>query len=141
MIKSTLANLPIYFMSIFKCLVSVVNCIKKLEALAWKGQQEKVPLVDWNSICGPKNGGLGFRPLKNMNLALLGKWLWRIGENVVSLWKDIILASMGWDGMGGTFWPLLLIFKCVERIIVHQGCFYASYRSLGQFREQHIFLA
>lgn len=59
--------------------------------------------MDWNSICGPKNGGLGFRPLKNMNLALLGKWLWRIGENVVSLWKDIILASMGWDGMGGTF--------------------------------------
>lgn len=25
--------------------------------------------------------GLGFTPLTQMNQALLGKWLWRIGEN------------------------------------------------------------
>lgn len=36
----------------------------------------------------PKSkGGLGIRRLKQMNQALLGKWLWRFGEEPASLWR------------------------------------------------------
>ena len=63
------------------------TCAKRLETLQreflWYGNscQKKTHLVDWDSICKPKErGGLGIRPLKQMNQALLGKWLLRIGD-------------------------------------------------------------
>jgi hypothetical protein len=106
LIPSALANLPIYFMLIFKCSASIIKHIEKLQRdFLWQGKSDKKKfnLVDWNSICKPKeDGGLGFRPLRLMNQALLGKWLWRIGEISNSLWKRILLAKYGarrngWD--------------------------------------------
>lgn len=53
-------------------------------------------LVDWASVCKPNaNGGLGFRPIKNMNKALLGKGLWRLGNSSAGLWRRIITAKYG----------------------------------------------
>lgn len=47
-------------------------------------QEKKIHLVDWNPVCQMKrNGGLGIRPLKIVNQALLGKWLWRIGKEEI----------------------------------------------------------
>ena len=42
-----------------------------------------------------------------MNRALLGKWLWRIGERSNSLWKHLIMTKYGvrrngWDVLGPT---------------------------------------
>lgn len=58
--------------------------------------------MNWNTVCTPKKGGLGIRPLRQMNNALLGKLLWRIGEDTNSLWRSVILAKYGlrrdgWD--------------------------------------------
>ncbi|XP_031116718.1 uncharacterized protein LOC116020382 [Ipomoea triloba] len=40
----------------------------------------------WNGLCDPKmKGGLGFRKLREMNLALLGKQAWRLITNPDSL--------------------------------------------------------
>ena len=43
-------------------------------------------------MCKSKNeGGLGFVNLHNLNMSLLGKWLWKfIDNNDSSVWKEII---------------------------------------------------
>ncbi|PNX79587.1 ribonuclease H, partial [Trifolium pratense] len=37
-------------------------------------------------------GGLGVRDLRMVNLALLGKWRWRLISGAGGLWKDIVCA-------------------------------------------------
>ncbi|MCI08317.1 putative ribonuclease H protein, partial [Trifolium medium] len=41
------------------------------------------------------DGGLGVIDLRAVNLALLGKWRWRLISGGVGLWRDIILARYG----------------------------------------------
>lgn len=51
-------------------------------------------LLEWSKVCKlKKEGGLGFRPLKLMNGALLGKWLWKLGDEFDGLWKKILNAK------------------------------------------------
>ena len=61
LIKAVLGNLPIYFMLILKCPVSVINRIEKLQReFLWHGRsaERKFHLVD--SVCTSKlEGGLG----------------------------------------------------------------------------------
>ncbi|XXG59153.1 hypothetical protein AAC387_Pa04g1283 [Persea americana] len=106
LIQSALANLPIYYMSIIKCPIAIINRIEKLQRdFLWHGREDskKIHLVNWKLVCSPKDsGGLGLRPLRNMNQALLGKWLWRLGEDSYGLWRSILIAKYrvrrnGWD--------------------------------------------
>lgn len=106
LIKSVLSNVPVYFMTLFKCLVSVVNRIENVQRdFLWRGgsSEKNFHLVDWASVCKPKlEGGLGIIPLKVMNRALLAEWLWRLGDRSQGLWRDILLAKYGdprdgWD--------------------------------------------
>jgi hypothetical protein len=79
LIKSTLANIPTYYMSLFKISVKVANCIKKLQRdFLWGGVGEefKYHLVKWSKVCSSlSEGGLSLRKLMDFNRALLGKWL------------------------------------------------------------------
>ena len=79
LIKSTVANIPTYYMSLFKLLVRVANCIEKLQCdFLWGGLGEefKYHLVKWSKVCSSITvGGLGIRKLVDFNWALLGKWL------------------------------------------------------------------
>ena len=72
-----------------QCPAMVVKHIEKLERdFPWNDGEDKrkFHLVNWAIICEPKKeGGLGIRPLKQLNHALLGKWLWRLGEEQESL--------------------------------------------------------
>jgi len=55
--------------------------------------------VDWNSVCRSKEvGGLGVRRIREFNVALLGKWCWRLLEDRDSLWFRVLLARYGTDG-------------------------------------------
>jgi hypothetical protein len=64
LIKSTLANIPTYYMSLFKIPVKVANHIEKLQRdFLWGGVGEefKYHLVKWSKVCSPLSVG-GFQP-------------------------------------------------------------------------------
>lgn len=45
-------------------------------------------LMAWDDICKPKRyGGLGINIIRDVNEALLSKWLWRFGQEKGNLWR------------------------------------------------------
>lgn len=77
LIKSVLASLPTYFLSLFVIPTSMANDIEKCQRdFLWgKGRGDTGPhLVAWEDVYKPKmNGGLGFKRIRNVNKALLSK--------------------------------------------------------------------
>jgi hypothetical protein len=104
LIKSTLANLPTYHMSLFPIPVSVAKRIKKLQRnFLWGGLGEefKCHLVNWSKVCTPlKERGLGIRNLMVFNRTLLGKWLWHYGSKRDAWWRVVVDSKFGslWGG-------------------------------------------
>jgi hypothetical protein len=104
LIKSTISNLPTYFLSLFPIPSSVANRIEKLHRdFLWGGTGEefKFYLVNWSKVCSPiSNDGLGIRNLRIFNKALLGKWLWRYAHERGAWWKSVVDAKYGstWAG-------------------------------------------
>ena len=84
LIKSTLSNLPTYFLSLFPIPVEVANRIEKLQRdFLWSGigEEHNLHVVKWSKVCLPlQHGELGVKNLRTFNQALLGKWLWRYGN-------------------------------------------------------------
>ena len=104
LIKSTLSSLPTYFMSLFPIPGSVALQIDKIQRdFLWGGMREgkKFHLVNWSQVCQPlKMGGLGIWNLRLFNQALLGKWLWRFGNEENAFWRHLISAKYG-NSFGG----------------------------------------
>ena len=98
LIKSTISNLPTYFLSLFPIPAFVANHITRFQRdFLWGGlgDEPKFHLVDWSSVCSPlSSGGLGIRNL-TFNFALLGKWLWRFGQDRDALWRQVIEVKYG----------------------------------------------
>ena len=70
------------------------------------GDEPKFHLVNWSTSCTPlSSGGLGIRNLRTFNVALLGKWLWRFGQESDALWHQVIEAKYGCDWGGWCFCP------------------------------------
>jgi hypothetical protein len=94
LIKSTLSNIPTYYLSLFPVPMSVANRIEKIQRdFLWggMGDEQKLHLVSWNQVCHPlRAGGLGIRNVLKFNEALLGKWLWRYATESEALWCKII---------------------------------------------------
>lgn len=66
-------------------------------------------------------GGLGIRSVDAINKALLGKWLWRLGDNSQGLWRQIIVDKYR-VGSNGWLVPLLRyrvssIWKSVSSVL------------------------
>ena len=103
LIKSTLASMPIYQMSIFRMPKVVVRRIEKVQRdFLWgEGNMErKVHLVKWEVVCTDKEkGGLGLRKLALLNKALLGKWIWRYACEKNILWRQVIKVKYGQEGL------------------------------------------
>ncbi|RVW52460.1 putative ribonuclease H protein [Vitis vinifera] len=66
LIKSSLASMPIYQMSIFRMPKSVAKRVEKVQKTSYGGGhlEGKIHLVKWNVVCTKKNkGGLGLRKI------------------------------------------------------------------------------
>jgi len=104
LIKSTLSNLPTYFLSLFPIPSSVASRIEKLHRdFLWGGigEEFKYHLVSWSTVCSPiSEGGLGIRNLRIFNQALLGKWLWRFAHEREALWRSVVDAKYGSTWVG-----------------------------------------
>ena len=104
LIKSTMASLPIYNMSLFRMPKSVANRLEKLQRdFLWGGAslERKVHLIKWEVMCTQKEkGGLGIRKIDPLNKALLGKWLWRFAVEKDNLWKMVIGVKYGQEDFG-----------------------------------------
>jgi len=48
-----------------------------------------------------ENGGLGVKKLKEFNISLMGKWVWRVLEERESLWSLVLCAKYGEEGGRG----------------------------------------
>jgi hypothetical protein len=104
LIKSTLSNLPTYYLSLFPIPMGVANRMEKIQRdFLWGGvgKEFKYHLVNWDRVCEPiRCGGLGIRNLVLFNQALLGKWLWRYALEKEALWRRIVESKYGgmWGG-------------------------------------------
>ncbi|CAN0858870.1 Putative ribonuclease H protein At1g65750, partial [Linum grandiflorum] len=99
LIKSVLSNLPIYFLSLFRALASVIKRIEKIQNnFLWVGASDvrKYHLVGWEKVKVPKDaGGIGIMDLRSMNVALLGKWHWCFWVEQQSWWRGLIKDKFG----------------------------------------------
>jgi len=56
----------------------------------------KIFWIGWSSVCLQKEfGGLGVRQLNEFNLALLGKWCWRVLVDRGCFWYRVLVARYG----------------------------------------------
>ena len=104
LVNSVLAAIPLYWLSFYSCPGWVVQKIDAVRRnFFWTGTKDtrKVCcLVSWDQVCKSKDqGGLGVINLKNMNSALLCKWLWTMLSDKKVLWKEWILNTC----YGGSF--------------------------------------
>lgn len=52
----------------------------------------------WDDVCKPKNlGGLGICKIRDINKALLSRWLWQFGQEKEknSLWRKVVTCKYG----------------------------------------------
>ncbi|WJZ84180.1 hypothetical protein VitviT2T_003796 [Vitis vinifera] len=104
LIKSTMASIPLYQMSLFRMPKLVARRLEKLQRdFLWGGGnlERKVHNVNWKIVCTEKEkGGLGLRKLVLLNKALLGKWIWRFACEKENLWRHVLVAKYGQEGFG-----------------------------------------
>ena len=104
LIRSTLSNLPIYSLSLFRMPKLVCSRLEKIQRdFIWGGGnlERKPHLVNWKTVCLEKSrGGLGVRSLSKMNKALLCKWCWRFANERDSLWRLVISTKFGEEDGG-----------------------------------------
>lgn len=92
--KSVVDSLPIYFLSIFRIPRKAVKKIKSILArFFWDGSDERLRGrhdISWGRVYKSKMGGLDFKYLIDFNMALLYKWLWKLGVGDSGLWAQFI---------------------------------------------------
>ena len=97
LLQSVLASMPTYTMSCFKLPGSLCKRIQSaLTRFWWDGAEEKHKMawISWSKLTlSKKDGGLGFRDIKNFNDALLAKISWRILTKPSCLLARVLLGK------------------------------------------------
>ena len=99
LIKSVLSVIPLFYMSLFKIPAIVMKKIVKIQRnflWGWRSGGRKIVWASWEKVCKPRgNGGLGVINIKFFNIALLGKWIWRLDFSKGGMWKEVIESKYG----------------------------------------------
>uniref|UniRef100_A0A803NT67 Reverse transcriptase domain-containing protein n=1 Tax=Cannabis sativa TaxID=3483 RepID=A0A803NT67_CANSA len=95
LINSVLQTIPNYCMSTAVVPITLCNELDRILArFWWIGNSEKnryCALKSWNDLCQPKAcGGLGFRRMVDMNVALLAKLFWMVLKGEDKLWVHLL---------------------------------------------------
>ncbi|XP_028101439.1 uncharacterized protein LOC114300778 [Camellia sinensis] len=87
----------------------VAKEIDKIQAsFLWGGpdQKRRIHLVRWTEVTKSiKQGGLGIKRIKDVNVCLLLKWWWRFASDHESLWKRVLCSK--YKFLGGSWLPNL----------------------------------
>jgi len=115
LIKSVISSISLYYMSLFKMSVSVINIIIRMQReflWGWGHEGRRIAWVEWENTCKTKEeSGLGIKDLRMFNMAILGKWKWR-WRGEPGLWKEVLLSKYaswraldkGIDGNYNSWW-------------------------------------
>ncbi|KAK2648405.1 hypothetical protein Ddye_015894 [Dipteronia dyeriana] len=99
LIKSVIASIPTYVLSIFKMPVGVALAVEKLQrGFLWgdDGSKRKIHAIKWKEVCKSKSaGGLGIGRVQVNNSGLLVKWIWRFGKEKNVLWCRVLVVNYG----------------------------------------------
>ncbi|GKE42242.1 hypothetical protein Tco_1469526, partial [Tanacetum coccineum] len=102
LLKSVLGATPIYYMSMFKAPIQVINKLESIRSHFFNGVDynvRKMTFVNWKNVLASKEkGGLGVSSFYALNRALIFKWIWRFRTQSNSLWAK---AIHGFDGKLG----------------------------------------
>jgi hypothetical protein len=104
LINAVLSAIPTFYLSFLKMPKKVWKEIVKIQRVfLWAGLSKltKTCWVKWDVICKPKKeGGLGVRDLRLVNISLLAIWKWKLLIRDDDLWKDVVVARYGTDVLG-----------------------------------------
>jgi hypothetical protein len=54
-----------------------------------------------SDVCKPrKDGGLGIKDLRLVNISLLTKWRWKLLSHDDEVWKEVVVAKYGHNLIG-----------------------------------------
>lgn len=132
LIKTVIQAIPSYIMSIFMLPKTFCNKIASLIARFWwrsAGKERGIHWTKWAKLQKPKmEGGLGFRDLHAMNLALISKQVWRLQNNPNALWVRVLKSlyfpnSNIWEASRGryAFWGWVSILKGRDFLNKHKA--------------------
>lgn len=102
LIKMVAQVLPSYAMNVFLLSLNLIRdieiCMAKFFWNSSQNNRSSINWMSWNRLSKHKhNGGLGFRDLRDFNLAMLGKQCWRLITNqessVARLYKSKYYAD------------------------------------------------
>jgi hypothetical protein len=99
LINSVFNAIPIFYLSFMKMPVKVWKKVVRIQReFLWGGVRggKKISWVKWSVVCKEKrNGGLGVKDIRVVNLSLLTKWRWRILQSERPLWKEMLVSKYG----------------------------------------------
>ena len=95
LVKSVLASIPNYSMSILKAPTSIIRQIKEIiRNFIWNNNmsdEKKVPFISLKEMIYEKdNSGIGLHNMSKRNIAFGAKLIWRMLRNPKSKWCKIM---------------------------------------------------